>query len=79
MLKKLRCIYLHRNYMFGLPSAGKFLTFDCECIECGYKFQIVRPNTPQWITPNRRDITQPETWAEWEKLHPVTPLGKYKY
>ncbi len=61
-LKALFHIYFHKSFSYSLPSAGKYLVWDCECIKCGVPFQVRRRNTPQWVNPIERDKSKPKTW-----------------
>ena len=71
-LKNIRCMIFHRPLFYGLPTAGRVLKFPMSCAFCDNEFEIVRPNTPQWSNPMKQDKTQPKTWEEWERLHPIT-------
>lgn len=62
-------IYIHHSFSYNHPTVGKRLTWDCECIKCGAKFTVSRPNTPQWRSPVLRDKTAEKTWDEWENNH----------
>lgn len=61
-LKALFHIYVHKSFSYSLPSAGRKLTWDCECIKCGARFTVRRPNTPQWVSPIKRDRSRPKAW-----------------
>ena len=59
-----------RPRLCGLPSASNMLTHDIECLECGAKYEIIRPNNPQYSTRlpfQKPDRARPMTWAEWRE------------
>jgi hypothetical protein len=69
-LKALFHIYIHKSFSYGLPSASRKLKWNCECIKCGAKFTVTRPNIPQWRSPILRDKSFPATWEEWARKDP---------
>jgi hypothetical protein len=58
-----RLFHPRRDKGFNLPSAGRVLRYPIRC-RCGCHYEIVRPNTPQWQSPWKRDRRRPRTWSE---------------
>lgn len=59
------CKIFHRSRSFGLPSAGRILTWPITCYKCGCDYEIETPNSPQYSqNPFKQDFTQPKTWNE---------------
>jgi hypothetical protein len=61
-LEALFHIYFHKSFSYYPPSAGRYLIWDCKCTKCGASFRVRRPNTPQWVSPIKRDKSKPKTW-----------------
>jgi hypothetical protein len=60
------CRLFHRARVYSMPAAGRNLTWDITCHCCGCHYQIVRRNSPRWVTPWKYDRSRPRTWREWE-------------
>lgn len=58
-------VKMHGPLFYGMPTAGRNLEWDVECL-CGKKWKVITPNTPQQKSPWTVDKTQPKTWAEAE-------------
>ena len=66
------CRWFHRGTRCssGMPSASKVLTHDIGCARCRARYEIIRPNTPQYSTKmpfQKPDRARPRTWAEWRE------------
>ena len=67
LLKSLWCRWLHQGDRTptGFPGAGKMLIHDITCLKCGARYEVQRPNTPQYglVGPwGKPDLSQPDSW-----------------
>ena len=64
-IKVYYCKMFHRNRLYGLPIAGRILTWPISCFKCLCEYEIDTPNSPQYShNPFKPDLTQPATWHE---------------
>lgn len=68
-LKVIFCRVFHRNrfIVVGLPSASRILRWPIRCRLCDSQYEIETPNTPQYISPFKIDLTRPKTWEEYDR------------
>ena len=64
------CRWFHegKRCSSGMPSASKVLTHDIHCLDCGARYEIIKPNNPQFCTGmpfQAPDRSAPKTWDEY--------------